>query len=97
MVERLDNFRRWQMRLEQFRGRGRLVVRFRDVAITLRVAVVGVDHDLPAERLRGHRPVVLQRNRHHDDVTGRRSVDHRRRSRVRTEFLDKRGQRLRPP
>ena len=96
VIERLDDLRRRQVRLQQLGGRRRLVVELGDVAVTLRVVVVGVDDDLARERLDRHRPVVLQRNRDDDDVAGLRGVDGACRARLRPELGDERGERLRP-
>ena len=54
MVERLDHLRSRQVCLQQLRGGRRLVVELRDVAVALRVVVVGVDHDLARQRLDRH-------------------------------------------
>jgi len=76
------------MRLQEIGGRGRFVVELGDVAITLGVVVVGVDHDLVGERLDRHRPIVFQRNRHYDDVSGLRCIESGGRSRFRSELGD---------
>src|SRR5438034_2464794 len=51
MVESLDDFRGRQMCLQELRGRRRLIVELRDVAITFGVIVVLVDHDLARQGL----------------------------------------------
>jgi hypothetical protein len=53
MVEGLDDLRGWQVDLQQFRCGGRLVVELGDVAVTLRVVIVGVDHDFARQGLDG--------------------------------------------
>ena len=70
--------------------------RARDVAVARRVVVVRVDHDFARQRLDRNRTVVLQRDRDHDDVSGPRRVDGRRRARLRSELGDERGQSFRP-
>ena len=96
MVERLDDLRRRQVRLQQL-GRGRrLVVELGNVAVPLRVVVVGVDHDLPRERRDRHVPIVPERHGHHHEVAGLRRIHGRRGARLRPELGDERGQRFRP-
>ena len=75
VVERLDDLRRRQVRLQELGGRRRLVVELGDVAVALRVVVVGVDHDLARQRLDRNVPVVLERHGDDDDVSGLRRVD----------------------
>ena len=74
VVERLDHVRLRQVRLEELGDGGRLVVELGDVAVALGVVVVGVDHDLAAQRLDRDLAVALQRDRHHDDVPRLRSL-----------------------
>ena len=80
MVESLDHLRSRQVRLQQLGGRGRLIVELGDMAVTLGVVVVRVDHDLARQRCDRNGPVVLQRQRDHDDVPGLPRVDGRRRT-----------------
>ena len=84
------------MGLQELGGGGRLVVEFGDVAVPLRVVVVGVDHHLARERVDRHCSVVFQRHGNHDDVAGPCRFDGRRRARVWSEFGDERGQGFRP-
>ena len=49
------------MRLQELGRRRRLVVELGNVAVPLRVVVVGVDHDLARQRLDRDVPVVLER------------------------------------
>jgi hypothetical protein len=53
VIEGLDHLRPGEVRLQELRGRRRLVVEVRDVTVPLRIVVVGVDDDL---RGRGERP-----------------------------------------
>ena len=47
IVEDLDDLRRRQMVLEEFAGRGRLVIQLRELPVTLRVVIGSIDdHDL---------------------------------------------------
>ena len=83
------------MRLQQLRGRCRLVVELGDVAIALRIVIVRVDHDLAGERLDGNRLVVLERHGDDNDVAGGGGIDNRPRSRARAELRHQRGKRVR--
>src|ERR1035441_6582077 len=60
MVEGLDDLRGWQMCLQEFGRGGRFVVELGDVAIPLRVVIVGVDHNFARQGLGRNLPVVLQ-------------------------------------
>ena len=97
VIERLDDSRGRQVRLEQFGGRGRLVVELRYLPVALGVVVVGVDHDLPGERLDRHGPVMLERNGDDDDLADVCDLGDGGRARVSAEFANQRRQRLRSP
>src|ERR1019366_3618487 len=96
MVEGLDDLRGWQMRLQEFGRGGRFVVELGDVAVTLRVVIVGVDHDFACQRLDWNLPVVLQRHRNDDNVSSLCCLDGSRRAGFWTELCDEHGQCLRP-
>jgi hypothetical protein len=95
VIERLDDLRRGQMRLQQLGCRRHFVIELRDVAITLRVVVVRVDDNLSRQRLDRNGPIVLQRDGDDDDVPGFRSIERRCRSSFGPELSDKIRQRLR--
>src|SRR6266404_1196203 len=78
------------------RGGRRLVVELLDVAVSLWVVVVRVDHDLARQGLDRDLPVVLERDGDHNDVPSFCGVDSRRRARIRSEFGNERRQGFRP-
>ena len=83
------------MRLQEFGGRGRLVVELGDVTVPLRIVVVRVDDNLARQRRHRHVAVVLQRHGDDDEVTGLGGLDGRRRARTRPELGHECSQRLR--
>src|SRR5262252_10950299 len=56
------------MRLQQLGGRRRLVVELRDVAVALRIIVVGIDDHLAGQGRDRYLSVVLQRHADDDNV-----------------------------
>jgi len=56
------------VRLQELRGGRRLVVELLDVAVSLWVVVVRVDHDLARRGSTRDLPVVLERDGDHNDV-----------------------------
>src|SRR5581483_12200628 len=73
------------------------VVELRDVPVTLRVVVVGVDHDLAGQRLGRHGAVGLERDAHHHDVPGLRGFGRGCRAGSWPEFGGEVAESLRPP
>src|SRR6266481_5686156 len=96
VVECLDDLRGRQVRLQELRGGRRLVVELLDVAVSLWVVVVRVDHDLARQGLDRDLPVVLERDGDHNDVPSLCGVDSRRRARIRSELGNERRQGFRP-
>ena len=96
VVECLDDLRGRQVRLQELRGGRRLVVELLDVAVSLWVVVVRVDHDLARQGLDRNLPVVLERDGDHNDVPSLCGVDSRRRARIRSELGNERRQGFRP-
>ena len=84
------------MRLQELGGGRRFAVELADVAVPLRVVVVGVDHDLAGERPGRNLAVVPQGDGHHDDVAGSGGLLRGRRPGLGPELLDERGEGLRP-
>lgn len=96
VVERLHDSRISEVRLEHF-GRGRrLILELGDPTVPVGVVVHRVDHHFAVEWVDGHVAIVLQRDRHHHDVTRCCGVFGGRCARVRTEFGDEIVQRARP-
>jgi hypothetical protein len=83
------------VRLEQLGRRGRFVVELRDVTVPFRIVVVGIDHNLPRQRLDGHGSIILQRNRDNDNVAGLCCFEHRHGTGPWSELGDEILQRLR--
>ena len=96
MVEGFDDFRSRQVCLQKLGGRGRFIIELGNVAVAFRIVIIRVDHDLARERLDGHRAVVLQRDRDHDDVSGLCRFDGSCRAGVGSELRDELRQALRP-
>ena len=97
VVESLDDLGRRQVPLEELARGGRLVVQFRDVPVALRIVVVGVDDDLPGQRLDRHIPVSSQGNADDHEVGRLGRLPRRSGPGVGTQLLDQSRQRLGPP
>ena len=96
MVERLDDLRRRQVRLQELGRSRRLLVEFGNVSIPLRIVIVCVDHNLPRKRLDRHLTIVLEWHRDHDNISSLRRVDGGRCAGVPSELVHEGGQGLRP-
>src|SRR5262245_21976690 len=92
VIERLYDFRRRQVCLQQFRCAGRLIVEFGDITVPLRIEVVRIDHDFSSEWRDRHLAVVLQRDGHDDNISSLSRTHGGRGSRLWAEFFNERGQ-----
>ena len=97
LLNALDHLGIGQMSLQQLGAGGRLVVELGDVAVSLRVVVHRVDHDLAAQLLDRHLRVAPQRDGDDDDVARSGGLRRGCRAGVRAELGDDVGQRLGSP
>ena len=94
-VERLDDARLGQMGGEEFAGRGLAAVQFGHLPVPLRVVVVGVDDDLPRQRVGGEVFVAAEGDGNQDGLPELGGVLGRHRPDVRAEAGDQIRERLR--
>src|SRR5690606_6670285 len=94
VVERLDDPGGRKVTLQELRGGRLAAVELLDMTVALVVVVVGVEHDLPRQRLDGDPLDGAQRHAHDHDVAGASGLLRGRRTGLRAELGDETAQRL---
>lgn len=76
-VERLDQTRAHKVCLQQLARSRAAAVELLEMAVSLRVVVVGVDHDVARDALARRLAVATERYRDHDDLAESRGLPSR--------------------